>query len=266
MENDSVSNSTKAFLLFMLAVIAMVSYAGTLWILEIVNKPQEPDVQIPPVVIPFSSSSSSISSVSSSAKEISIVPLYHDFITSQNPFSSDDYQKVPRVIYQGIFKSASVSVKGTVVGNDDVFLIFNFGEETGVIDGIRTSEHKLNIVGTRKLGGIFAPASTFSTDVNLLGDTLGASSSNIGACDRGQCTFNFFGNTSHPQVAPILVVPVTLNGSFGGAEIDDVAIQYECNGDCRIEICPAGIPDYQCIDEKYGRDEAEYWYERYPNK
>lgn len=268
-QNQNNSSVAKAMLFLIIAIIGFVSYIGTFWILSLMenNTPEViiPEPNIPPIIGSGAVSSSSNSTIATTTK----VPLQMNFIAAQNPFSEIEYNKAPRIIYKGSFKTAKVHINGTVVGNDEVFLMFNFGQETGIINGVRTSKDRVNVQGTRSLGGIYTPASSFSTVVDLLQEELGASSSNIGKCRSGVCAFNFLGDTSTAQVAPILILPVTLNGNFGGAVISESYIDYECESsetNCEIQICAQGQVAYECIFEKYGKEEADQWYERYLNQ
>ena len=263
--NEDNPNSAKAIVFFLIALIALGSFVASFYIFRsIVDTPPDSNVEIPEPNIPPLTGSGASSSVSSVVTTTSL-PLLKDFIASQNPFNETEYNKMPRIIYSGTFKSVNANVKGTVVGNEEILLMFNFGQETGIINGIRTSTKRVNIQGTRKLGGIFPPASIFSASVNLLSDRLGSSSSNIGKCNEGVCTFNFIADKGMAQVAPIVVIPVTLNGSFGGAIINELSLAYECKeiGKCKIQVCTSGQPAYECIKEKYNKDEAEMWYQDY---
>jgi hypothetical protein len=263
----SESNTPKAIVFFVLALIALGSYVGSFYFFKSSQIPSNPDVVIPVPNVPPIAGSGATSSFSSSIPAGTSLPLLNEYRTSQNPFSDADYQKVPRIIYKGDFKKIIAEIKGSVIGSEEIMLMFNFGQETGIINGARTSQERINIQGTRNLGGIFAPATTFTSEVNLLNDMLGASSNNLQNCDVGRCSFEFINSsTKIAQVAPILVVPVTLNGSYGGAVINDFHINYECqdgiNG-CKIQVCEQGMTVYDCVKKKYGKEEADAWYTNY---
>lgn len=225
--------------------------------------PENVEVETPIVPreeLPFTSTGSSSAS---SEKTISL--LSDSYIPPADPFSESNYKKVPRIIYLGAFDKMYVKIEGEIISDQEVMLLFNFGQETGIIKGARKSSNLIDLQRTRELGGIFSPLNSISTTVNLLGDQLGSSSKNLKNCKEGTCNFTFIKESIVPEVAPILVIPLTIDGKFGGASIKKLDINYECapfSIGCDVLLC-TDETSYQCILNKRSKEEADMWAERY---
>jgi len=230
----------------------------------IINWVHPPTVTvIEPTIPPIQTSSSSSSISSESIKSLDL--LIDEYKPSQSPFAVPQYNQAPQIVYKGNFSGAILHIEGNVIGNEEVMLLFNFGRETGIINGSRSAPNRVNLIKTKNMGGLFGAGNSIFANVNLLDDELGSSSSNFGICD-GVCTFKFITSSDTAQVARILTVPVRVNGSFGGAAITSMKIEYLCgdtSNNCKISICNTGEAAYDCIKDKYSPDEANQWHENY---
>lgn len=250
---------------FGLASAALIIGGGALFARVIVNWtsdvffPEEVVVEVPnvpPIEIPPSATGGVLENLT----ELRL--LDESYVVPENPFG-EYYKNAPRIMYVGEFKSAEIQIEGNLIGNGGRMLLFNFGRETGIYKGARKNSNLIDVQRTKELGGFFSEGNSLFATINLLSDSLGSSSFNLEYCN-GVCTFKFIKNPTSVEAAPVLAVPITEQGKFGGAEIRAMNIYYECaeGKECEVSICREEKV-YGCVLTKYGKAVADDWLRRY---
>ncbi len=236
-------------LLVFLAIFALGKYLNT------ASQPVPPDVvEVPPIETPIDGTGSQIT--------LTKVPLLSAaYSVPKNPLDIDVYKTLfPRILLNGSFEQAILSVRGKV-GSSDAFLIMNFGNQGGIVRGVRESPTRLNIPQTVARGGLFTAGSTIDISVNLLQDKLGTTGTEFIKTNQGERDFNFISGDEPVDVLPVAIIPFTNNGGYGGATIGDLTISYSCKSgsDCSVSKCDNNKVYTQCILEEYGKEAMDKW-------
>lgn len=189
------------------------------------------------------------------------------YIPPTNPFEKTEYSKVPRVVYGGTFKSAKLIIRGSILTPNNYFLILNFANNGGIIHAVRASMTQLDVGKTATLGGMFTQDSGINTSVNLMSDTLGTIQSEFQRTNLGSHIFNFLSTKQKSDVSPIIAIPFSNNGQYGGAVISSIQIQYSCQnqGSCLIKKCENSKLYSECIKEAFGVQEYNQWIKDHKN-
>jgi len=101
--------------------------------------------------------------------------LQGPYVPSSNPFSIDNYEKIPKIIYLGKFSQVNLDISGKVSSDSPVVVLFNFARETGFIKSSRISKNQIDISDTNRRGGLIAPNQEVMLKINLLGDEIASS-------------------------------------------------------------------------------------------
>lgn len=200
---------------------------------------------------------------------LSVELLSKPYVPPVNPFDDTQYKATaPRMVLSGSFLNVNVYVHGTVKGDGSRFLILNVDGESGIINATRRSEKRLDIEKTTASGGIFTNANAISLSIDLMKTTLGTTGVEYIQRQIGARSFSFIDRFEKVEVKPIVVVPFMENGSYGGAEIDSLKIEYQCQEgkECKIAACPLGQLYTVCIKNEFGIVGMNDWLRRHPQK
>lgn len=198
---------------------------------------------------------------------LSVELLSKPYVPPVNPFDDAQYKATaPRMVLSGSFLNVKVYVQGTVVGDGNRFLILNVDGESGIINAIRQSEKRLDIKKTTASGGIFTKANAISLSIDLMNTVLGTTGVEFVKKQIGTRDFSFIDSVEKVEVKPIVVISFMENGSYGGAEIDSLKIEYQCQEgkDCKIAQCPLGQLYTVCIKNEFGIPGMNDWLRRHP--
>ncbi len=211
----------------------------------------EPNIPSPPIV---------------EEKENSLELLASPYIPTNDPFSSANYARVPKIIYQGKFDKVSLYVGGEVTSSTPVLIMFNYGNEAGFAHGYRREKNKIDISETRRRGGLFESDDNIDLNINLLGDELASSSDFFEQTTSPTHFIKFIMNDNSPDSANLIAIPVDLSGGYGGATITSMMIKYTCSkdSDCSIYDCQGSA--YSCMLDKYKKKVADEWWAKYQSR
>lgn len=196
------------------------------------------------------------------AKEVHV--LESPFIPATDPFSQEQYAQAPKIVVSGNFEQVTLYVTGEVIGKGSRFLLLNFHDHSGIINGVRESARRLNVEKTNEGGGLFTAENSISAAVNLLNAKLGSSSAVYERTGSGTFIASLIQEEQKPDVLKILVVPFNKDGSYGGAKITDLRIEYLCKGEsvCSIQRCASEKTSTQCLTESLGPQVIREWMQR----
>lgn len=219
------------------------------------NKPVTPDtIETPSIETPIDATGSHIA-----LKTVSL--LNSAYSVPKNVFDTVVYSNLfPRIVLNGSFEQAILSVKGKV-GGSDTFLVFNFGNQGGVVRAVREAPTRLNIPQTVERGGLFPSGSTIDISINLLKETMGTTGSEFTKTNEGEREFNFIKGDEPVDVVPVAIIPFTNDGEYGGVTIGNLTISYSCKtgSDCKITKCDNNKKYTQCIKDSYGEPAMQQW-------
>lgn len=183
------------------------------------------------------------------------------FTPSSNPYGSAYLTDAIRLTLGGKFESIVVRINGEVIGDGYRFISFNFGLESGILNAVRKSESQLDINKTLHQGGAYNKI--ISASVDLLQEVTIGSNKNDFQKLGGTKKIKFWDKigTPLPTVVPLLVAPFTEKGTYGGAAINSIKLDYVCDGTsmCSVNICPTGKKTTQCLDEQFGVAARQAW-------
>lgn len=178
----------------------------------------------------------------------------------KQPFSKDEYAKMPFIVYSGTFSGAILHIKGSVTSEGAHYLMFNFNNVTGIINGARSAANRLDVKKTKELGGFFSD--NIESHINLMNATLGTSSKTyLETGGKGIESYRFIHNENPVSVAHLFVIPVSHSGQYGGGVIDSLELEYWCSSEntCKVHPCKAGQLETECIKENYDDKTMKDW-------
>lgn len=204
--------------------------------------------------------------ITETGAQVHTIPVLSEkYIPLKNPFEKSAFDKAPTIVMRGEFESASMHIKGTILGEGDRFLIFNFNGEGGLIKAVRSAVNKINLTETKRRGGVFSNDNPIDVSLDLMTDSLGTIGSEYAKTQLGSRIFNFIDDIQQPTVTQLLVIPFKVNGEYGGASIDELKIQYTCKaeGGCEIHTCSSQKLYTECLNEYFGPEVMREWMNRY---
>lgn len=206
-----------------------------------------PDTNIPPLNIATDSG-------------VYVIKVFSgSYIPSTTPFG-EQYNSAPRILVGGKFQSAKITVIGKVIDSGNHYLLFNFNTDAGVINAVRKTNGSLDIIQTKHLGGLYTEGNSIDTTIDLMGARLGTSNSDFSKYGTGSKLFSFIASNQKPEVYKVLVIPFHEDGSYGGAQISSMIVEYKCQtvDGCVIKNC-LYPKSSQCIQEKFGTGAMLDW-------
>jgi len=234
----------------------LLVFLGIFALGKYLNEPNTPPnvVETPPIETPTQGTGSQVI-----LKEVALLSSAYE--VPKNPLDLDVFKALfPRVIINGSFEQAILSIKGKV-GSSDAFLLLNFGSQGGLVRAVRESPNRLNIPQTLSRGGLFPAGSTIDISVNLLKDKLGTIGTEFIKTNLGEREFQFLDENEPIDVLPVAVIPFTNKGGYGGVTIGELTISYSCKpgSDCSIKTCDNNKVYTQCILDEHGKPAMEKW-------
>lgn len=200
---------------------------------------------------------------------ISFTPPTYDFSKIGNPY--DNYEKNSKQLALiGKFKSAKLIIKGKIDNEKEHFLSINVGNESGVYNGVRSTQDQLNTDLTRENFGIFTKDTGLELVIDLMAPQTLATSKEEFVKERQTTKLVRFWDEIRPQppvpsVSHIMVALFNVAGVYDGV-IDTLQFEYVCDeeGACDANICESGKYelDSQCIKDVFGK-KAEEEYAKY---
>jgi len=237
-------------------VIALLIIFSLSRYISSLNEPVVPDtVKTPPIELPDSASGTEVT--------LTNTPLLTKAYTvPQNPFDKTVYDNLfPKIAVRGSFEQIILNIKGKV-GSSNTFLILNVGVQGGIVRAVRESPNRLNIPQTLDKGGMFKAGSTIDISVNLLKDQLGTTGTEFIKTNIGEREFNFVQANQRADVLPIVVIPFTNNGGYGGATIGKLDISYLCKDgkdSCDLAVCDNDEKTTECLTNKLDEEATKDW-------
>jgi len=233
----------------MIIIFGILKWVGS------TSKP--PEIPLPPEVTTPANDTPSSTVTTTKVVEL----LDQAYAPTTNPFETNEYTKVPRIVYGGSFSGVTLFVSGDVLSQQGVFLLLNFGKETGIINGVRKDERHLDVAATAAKGGLYSVLNPIAVKVNLQETELGTSSFEYSKSRQSTKQYQFISAVESPNVFPLVVIPFDANGAYGGGRITSLRVEYVCKseGSCVIAECPVGSKSTQCITDEFNAEEAAKW-------
>lgn len=194
--------------------------------------------------------------------------LKDDYTPSADVFSNlDTYKRESiKLALTGEFAIAELKVSGTVLDDEENFVMINFGSETGILNGVRIAKDRIDISETNERGGLFTRDLPIEFVIDLLGSTsLATNNDQFINTRQGSKVITFWNYLLQPPptVARLLIAPFDKFGKYGNAKIESIELRYFCEkgSPCNAGVClPNGQEsESKCINRLFGdKDEAVY--------
>jgi hypothetical protein len=193
--------------------------------------------------------------------------LTESYTPSQNVYiNSTVYdEEALKLVVNGQFESLIVHASGEVVNKGIHFLSVNFGTESGILYGVRSSANNLDIEATRLKGGIFTEDTGFDVRIDLLDETPMAT--NKDEYQKSQQMTKLVRLWDYmlldpPTVTRLLLAPFNKHGVYGGIQINSIKIEYICKngGDaCKVALCSSEDKTTKCLLDNAGEWAMDNW-------
>ncbi len=255
MEKNKPDTQTIIYSIITLAIVGIISFV--IW-----GKPS-PNETPDEVIVPMSEVP--IYNIDPS-KEIQIFELElldSPYYPSANPYGPTYEVEAQRVTLGGEFKSILLSIQGEVSGEGLRFLSFNFDQQSGVINAVRSEPTKIDVEKTIEMGGAFDQNNPINVNINLLEKVPMSTTPKEYEKMGGSKEMNLWGEMTikPPTVTYLLAAPFTEGGVYGGATITSIKASYVCEDgkECFIGLCPSTRKTTQCLLEAFGQDAVNEW-------
>lgn len=169
-----------------------------------------------------------------------------------------------KLALEGEFETLRLAASGTIEDKKIHFVSIAIGEESGTLNSVRSSSEGININASRDLGGVFEVDDGIRFTVNLLGETILATTGPEFEETNQPTKIVTFWDAITPQpptVTRVVVAPFNENGKFEGVRVDSITVLYSCkeNGACKVDLCPVEELESDCIGRAFGPvAEAKY--------
>lgn len=194
-------------------------------------------------------------------------PIYEKPFTPDRKVFQDSAifrSEVKLVLFKGDFSRAELHIYGSVFGSGPHFLYLVYGNDTGILNGVRYSVNQLNVDQTKKNGGVFTKDSGIDTSFDLMSNAqFATTNSEFESSKQYTKPANLWkDNIPPPTVVRFLAAPLDASGNFSGAAIS-ADIVYSCAQEekCKAYVCKSGLVATQCIanDPDLGPKVAKSW-------